>query len=221
MEQILNINQSLNAGNINNLDELEQHFNKAANMLLNNAILHIDGSKYRLTEIEFYFYKQAFHEDPYIHRHQLQLLAGTWYFHGSGLDITFGDGVNYGGILIRGMQCLNSDESKFINGPLNVVTEIFKCLGKISVKDHVILLEETNTLPGQEVVRSTRVGLKRNHDAGFSNKYYRYITFVFDKDNNYAEKTKVAHAMLDKRMQNKEYSAEFINENFRWAIIKN
>ena len=43
-------------------DEIESDFERIANDLLNNWILHCEGSKYRITELEFY-YQNDFHED--------------------------------------------------------------------------------------------------------------------------------------------------------------
>ena len=210
----------MNASSYNDAENLEKHFNRIAGLLMNRIVLIVNKNRYRLTEIEFYYYSTGYHEDPYIHRNKLQLLAGQWYFHGSGLDITFGDGTNYGGILIRGIKLINRDKPVFIDGPLNVVQEIFSAFGNVSYKEHTLTLIETDDLPVEEIVRSTRVGLKDKEPAGFKDKYYRYLTFPFEASHDYKEKTRVAQLMLNGDKQLRSYSQEEINAGFNWKVIK-
>ena len=210
----------MNASSFKDIESLEKHFNKIAGLLMNRIVLIVNEKQYRFTELEFYFYSPGFHEDPYIHEHKLQLETGHWYFHPSGLDITFGDGINHGGILIRGMRRIYAEKGFFISGPLKVVHEIFLSMGNICGHEQVLRLMDTDEMPGEELVRSTRIGLKEKEPAGFIDKYYRYITFPFEPSHDYAEKTLVAHSMLNEEKQMKKYSKEEINEGFRWIIVK-
>jgi hypothetical protein len=59
------------------------------------------------------------HPDEYAHQHAEQAKSNTWYFHGSGLDITFGDKEIYGGILIRSIGLLKMQ--KDFNAPFDKV----------------------------------------------------------------------------------------------------
>ncbi|MBN1184308.1 MAG: hypothetical protein JXB49_18605 [Bacteroidales bacterium] len=220
MKANFKINQRMNARSFNADNSLEKHFNTVAYLIMNHSILEIDKNSYRLTEIEFYFYNEDFHEDPYIHKHRLQLMTGQWYFHGSGLDITFGDGKNYGGILIRGIKSLTGDENSFISGPLNVVQEIFSSFGNIGIKDHLFRIIETNDIPSEDIVKSTRVGLKEKEPTGFKEKYYRYLTCPFEPGHKYTEKTIVAQSMLKNEIKLRSYSKKEINDGFKWKILK-
>lgn len=219
MDLDYNICQEMNSKSFKDEESLEKHFIRIAYLLLNKVILIVDENQYRLTEIEFYFFNATCHEDPYIHKDEMQLNPNQWYFHGSGLDITFGDGINYGGVLIRGIKQLNCGDQGFTNGPLRVVKEVFRSFGNICINDHKLHLSKAIQLDEVLVMRSARVGLKDKNDnnAGrYKEKKYRFLTFPFDKNHNYSEKTKVAQAML----ADGKYSKEIINNEFEWSIIK-
>lgn len=219
MNAEFNINQVIHAGRFQDHLSLEKHFDYVAGLLLNRIILHVVENLYRFTEIEFYFFKSGIHEDPFIHKDDLQLKTGLWYFHGSGLDITFGDGINHGGILIRGMKQINGEEQKFINGPLRVVSAIFMAFGNIAIKERTFYLEESNDLSPEDIIKSSRVGLGNKGENEFTDKYYRYLTFPFDSSNKYSEKTKVAQAMTNGTKQLRQYSRDEINKWFNYKII--
>lgn len=94
-----------------------------ASYLLTRTHLVVAGDIYYLVEIEFYYYNQQ-HPDPFTHKDPLQLTCGRWYFHrqgnkyrsGSfkGIDLTFGDGETFGGILIRSIA---APDNTIIDGP--------------------------------------------------------------------------------------------------------
>lgn len=216
------LNQSMNASSYENQVNLEAHFDKVARLILNHAILKAGEIIFRFTEIEFYFYNEAYHKDPFIHKHALQKLTGHWYFHGSGLDITFGDGINFGGILIRGIKRTSPEGDIYIDGPLNVVTEIFKSFGNMSVKEHLFHILETSDIVKSPIVKSTRVGLKPKGNSNHHEYYYRYISFPFDPDHMYSEKTVVAGSLLNhaRQIDEKELTTASINEKFGWKILK-
>ena len=67
-------------------------FARIADDLMNRWILKCEGSQYRITEIEFYFQSDS-HNDMYTHAHKLQKETGRWYFHGSGVDLSFGSDI--------------------------------------------------------------------------------------------------------------------------------
>lgn len=122
--------------------QLEKGFNKVAKLLLLQSNLIVANKAYELLDIEFYFYNEKIHPDPYSHSFQYassvrkkQSVTGSWYFHRftgiekythtrRGLDITYGDGEiqRYGGILIRAIK--NIQENRIISGPSRVVGEI-------------------------------------------------------------------------------------------------
>ena len=91
----------------------EEWFTQIAERLMNGSVLMVGNEPHRFVEVEFY-YKGEGHPDPFTHGDALQLETGRWYFHrtagvyrgGSfkGLDLTFGSGGAYGGVLIRGSR---------------------------------------------------------------------------------------------------------------------
>jgi hypothetical protein len=101
----------------------EGWFVRIAERILNGSSLVVSDERYRIVEIEFY-YNALEHPDPFTHRETLQLQCGRWYFHrtrgvyrsGSfkGLDLSFGDGQAFGGVLIRGVE---TPSGELIDGP--------------------------------------------------------------------------------------------------------
>lgn len=119
-------------------EEIYKSFDQIAHKFCNSVALKINKSYYRIVDFEFYAYSEEIFPDPQTHKHELQKENAKFYFHGAGVDITFGDGTNYGGILIRGVVKLCKDSSeqngfmmKRVEGPQNVVTEIFSNLNSL------------------------------------------------------------------------------------------
>lgn len=181
----MEINLSINNNNI------EQDFLRIASELMNSWVLKIETAEYRITEIEFYF-NSSFHNDDYAHSHILQKESGRWYFHGSGVDLTFGSKDIYGGILIRAIYNLKSQN--YIYGPINCITEIFSNLTTIYESKFNFGLVPANNkkLDFEKVISAPRVGLNEKKNPEMINKYYRYLIMPQQK---HAEKTKIANAM--------------------------
>jgi hypothetical protein len=178
---------NLNIDN-NNIDE---DFSRIASDLMNKWILLVENTQFRITELEFY-YKCESHNDPFTHGHEQQRKSGKWYFHGSGIDLTFGTDEYYGGILIRAI--FNLDTKMFIYGPLNIITEIFSSRESAYLSDFPFgLIEDVNEKITFEVpIRAPRVGLNPKNSLEMYNKLYRYLVMPKQK---HAEKTKIAEAM--------------------------
>lgn len=137
------------------INDLNHHFTKLADLLLNQSILYINSIPHRLIEIEFYFstpnsYGGFVHDDPYTHSSEVQFTTGNWYFHKTGnvyrdgtwkgLDISIGRGKDFpGGILIRSIQMIDSKrEKKFICGPCLCVDHILSLCSAKSPKEMVV-----------------------------------------------------------------------------------
>ena len=155
-------------------------FLNIASSLLNENVLLINENYYRLTSIEFYYFDDYNHPDIYSHKHSMQKTTGQWYFHGSGLDITFGSDDVYGGILVRGIQSLK--EKKYINWPLMCVQELFSNLGSVDNKESLrfcIMPHEIHPIENQTIHYARRVGLNQTMDKSekgmFFNGYYRFF----------------------------------------------
>lgn len=188
-------------------------FKSIASELMNNYVLKVNKKKYRLTELEFYYFKQKDHEDKHAHQHGQQLTSGQWYFHGSGLDITFGDKAKkiFGGILIRGI--IDIKNYKYIDGSLKVVTEIFKQIESIDTHKIEFGLLRTPLEQEEQPVRTTRIGLNENTHPKFHKKLYRFIVEINSK-HQFKEKTRVA-----KQMQKDGHLVDDINKKFGYKII--
>ncbi|MGE0018967.1 MAG: hypothetical protein AB7S72_04825 [Draconibacterium sp.] len=174
-------------------DKIEESFDRIANELMNNWLLKIGSKIFRIAEIEFY-YKSESHNDPYTHEHVLQKEKEKWYFHGSGIDITFGANETFGGILIRAIR--NIKDGNYIYGPLNCVTEIFNTIGNIHDIEKsfgLIASRENNIEIEPEIpIAAPRVGLNPLKDKTYSECYYRFLIMPKCK---HAEKTKIEDAM--------------------------
>lgn len=171
---------------------VEHSFDRIAHVLFNNYMLVVNNTTYRLIDIEFYYLNETQYKDVYAHRHPEQLTTGKWYFHGSGLDITFGDKVNHGGILIRAIAKISThaDPNKHfieneIHGPIKVKTEVCsKFNGVFDTNANVFQLqsvdEETKELfPFQEFYKTRRIGLNSAKDPEdtFHSAKLRYVIF--------------------------------------------
>ena len=188
-----------------NEENINESFKRIAYDLMNKWLLKIGSKLYRITEIEFYL-KSESHDDIYTHGHPLQKEKGRWYFHGSGLDITFGTNDFYGGILIRAICDIN-DNKKYIYGPLNCVSEIFR---------NINIVYDTNTsfglVPTEDIIEdetpiaARRVGLNALKDPIKYNAFYRFLILPNRK---HAEKTKIAESM---KLQG--YSDDEIKKNW-------
>lgn len=192
---------------------VEASFNRIAERLFHNYQLVVNEQQYyRLIDIEFYYYAPGSFEDVYAHKHEAQLEMGKWYFHGSGIDITFGNGQCHGGILIRGIASVRGEGFadhkgiyKQIHGPLNVKTEIFSNMRSAFDKEaNYLYLQDVsldrmgaNMVIPEYIVRTNRIGLNPSRDAvdeSFCNGKYRYVIFPHLKLKN---KTQIAQDMRE------------------------
>lgn len=132
----------------------DSNFSKIAESLILETDLIINGKRYQICEIEFYYWNNSEHNDPFIHKDSHQLSCGKWYFHRyhkksfkegtfKGVDLTFGSETSYGGILIRSIRPLTNDKTQsscLIEGSGNVAKEILKDSGCESMKSFVAFL---------------------------------------------------------------------------------
>jgi hypothetical protein len=198
--------------------EYQDVFSKYANKLMNEYCLKVDDKKYNLIEIEFYFYDKENHPDPYIYCNEKQKECGKFYFHGSGMDITFGNGKCYGGILIRSIM---NEEGQYINGSLKLLEELF-CdeIDKLKIE----LIEKD--IGKKNIFCSTRVGLQAHPlDYELLTKYENFIPYIFRlyrfivdyscSKNKCKDKTKIAfyEHLKNKNKPRPNYKQDSIKEN--------
>jgi 3-methyladenine DNA glycosylase Mpg len=198
-------------------DSIQFSFQKAAEDLFNHRVLVVGDQYFRFLEIEFYYRNESSgHVDNYSHQHDEQLKTGTWYFHGSGLDITFGseDPVIHAGVLIRSIQHVNpraGSESNKANvfGPLKVITTIFSHFPAVrdstpfSFYLHDLRVSSLNGLTSLEeeaVYKATRIGLNENKDKD-KEKYFHKATyrFLIHPHLGHKDKTGIAEQLYKER----------------------
>src|SRR5690606_18280760 len=112
------------AANSENTQDVERGFRNAARLLLLDYKLVAGQTDFEILELEFYFYREDVHPDPYSHAFQYpnrvipkMSVTGSWYFHRfigvdkythtrRGLDLTYGSGdlSAFGGLLIRAVK---------------------------------------------------------------------------------------------------------------------
>lgn len=141
---------------IENTTNYEEIFEIYSKELINNYALKFENEIYNFVEIEFYFYDRDRHPDPYVHMNSKQLESNIFYPHGSGIDLCFGNGKYFGGILIRSIK----NENNYINGSLILINTLFK-KEKITDEDtNKLELIKFNNSSNLIISSSTRVGLQ-------------------------------------------------------------
>ena len=181
--------------NFENQETILQSFDRIAHKISKDIQIKINDARYRIVDFEFYTYSDAM-PDPHTYKSKHQLERGKFYLHSSGVDITFGDGVNHGGILLRGVIRLDDAaglEAAFMkeqfDGPHKVATELFSNLHPLdSDQKNEITLVDINghhmdslfKLP-RHILKTHRVGLtpKPTDKKGFyAFLPIRYITLL-------------------------------------------
>jgi hypothetical protein len=151
----------LNTDLLSSFSRIQTQFDVTADFILKNCVISVDDKVYRITEIEFYYYREGIHEDPFVHKHENQLEMGVWYFHNVGQDLTFGDGRNYGGILIRGILPPGSDPGKIIDGPVRSYEKLFNAKLDLNRKHHfgITISEKPLISPDAKIYKFPRSGM--------------------------------------------------------------
>ena len=193
--------------NFENEVSILQGFDQIAEKISKGVLFRVNKAYYRILDFEFYCFGEKFN-DPHTYKNDLQLELGKIYLHASGLDITFGDGVNHGGVLIRsvvklyeGAEVDEGHMKKQFDGPQIVATELFT--GLHSVVDppgmnEIALLDidgyQFDSMFHKPValLKTKRVGLAKklqDPDDKFMNMSLRYIV-VLKKFPNFKQVSK-------------------------------
>jgi hypothetical protein len=170
----------------------EMDFKRIATELMNDWVLQVNAKRYRIAEVEFYF-KSDEHLDPYTHGHPLQKEMGKWYFHGSGIDITFGNNNYHGGILLRAIYSID-DVENYKYGPLKTVEEIFSNFSSVFDGQFTFKLSPalTDEIKKVDVYSAPRVGLNPNLNQDYCKRPYRFLIMPKEK---HANKGEIAEAL--------------------------
>jgi len=154
---------------------IQAGFDELANYLMNKCVLEINNDEYRIAEIEFYYFDEKKHNDIHTHRDKCQKKSNVFYFHPAGVDITFGNEHYYGGILLRSI--INLQTNEYIIGPHKVAYEEFL---KCNKNNKLIIELKEKKLDKKLFFQSCRVNLKiykenEKLSKDFIFEPYRYI----------------------------------------------
>jgi len=194
---------------------IEREFDRLASLLLLVKCIKVNNSRFRFTEIEFYFYCDN-HQDAFTHEHNLPLKR--WRFHNQGIDITLRSTTGFGGILIRGVERFNEPEnttSRFINGPRRVLFEITKYLNPIDHLMNEFGLEDSDKRE-LKIFKTFRHGLVSPSSSLMcsSPDYYREAKYRYIVNPQYFNKTQFSGAEeIARSFNDKQLSNEFLGYN--------
>lgn len=176
-------------------ESILQSFDNIADKISKDIQLKINSSHYRIVDFEFYCFSEKL-PDPHTYKNKLQLENCKFYLHSSGLDITCGDGFNYGGILLRSVVKLYEgaeQESGFMkkqfDGPQIVATELFSNLNPLNSneKNEISIIDigghnqDSLFYPAKNIIKTKRVGLtskSNDKEEFYKNLQLRYITVL-------------------------------------------
>lgn len=207
----------LDSSNDSKWDSLEDWFYEIANHLMNEMVLEVGQTTFRITECEIYYNNNSSHCDPYIHGGDEQFTRGCLYLNKvGGLDITFGNkdaGVR-AGILIRGIRNIDKDER--FNQVTKIVEEIFRKLGNIVGSDSRVGLYPTQRkrFNVESPIRTIRVGLTKREDdkKDYINKPYRYIVELTE-DHKFRNKERVIKELLAMEKVTRDKARDILGYN--------
>ena len=121
MEELRELLSSLNENS--SKEDVQSTFSTIAEILLYKSHIVTTYGKYRMLEIEFYFFNSKHKDTVTIPRDEE---PGMWWLHDWGVDISFRSEKKkdyYGGILIRSLY--NEDDGEYIFGPKKCCWELF------------------------------------------------------------------------------------------------
>ena len=173
--------------------DMTKKFSEIAEKLMNNFVIKANNKDYRLAEIEFYLYEKGKHEDTFIHANvleekkpnkaaKLQSKMACWYFHYSGIDITFGnENGRFGGILIRSLVSSLVNPTNELVGPLKLKNELLNLYQEID-KSRDFLKLSISKKPLSIVPKPlVRFNLGKSGDQKFKEMKYRFILPEIEK----------------------------------------
>ena len=135
----------------NGVNGLEEKFDEIAKILLTKTKIVKGTREYYITDIEFYLYCDG-HEDIITYPRNCE--AGDWFFHDSGVDISFGSNLSFeddkailennsffGGILLRGIKPVGgySSSKNLTDAPKNIVDELFDKFSAFEESEHFLV----------------------------------------------------------------------------------
>jgi hypothetical protein len=203
---------------------IEEDFYRIANDLMNHHVIAVKDVQYRIVDCEFY-YDHPKHPDKYTYPHKEHEKNGTWFFHDTGVDITFGNKEEnaIGGILIRGIAKVIDNKNENGNyiekheknlGPLNTLDILFSHYESVFDKTNAFYLMPNENIENVDIFESPRRGLKNSDDKkDFYKKPYRFISFPYLR---HAGKSEIQKYLVEE----KKLDENVIKELFTPKYIK-
>lgn len=169
------------------LDKPEVKFLNLAESLMNNFQIKKGNNRYWIIDIEFYIYTDS-HRDIITYPRNCE--AGRWFFHASGVDISFKSEVDsnarnlvrkpelssqsvFGGILIRKIV-MDGNPSIEADGPIKVIDELFDQFDALKAPENFPILVTANSPRNHSVQSSIRVGMKEEGKTKVPKILYNY-----------------------------------------------
>lgn len=147
--------------------------------LMTSFVLSVNGTVYRLHELELYYFHSNDHPDGSVYRREKN--AGDIFFHEYGVDICFqtrrdGDVTSYGGVLIRSIR---TDGGTMICGPANCRQELLNRIARTGGEQTISFrLDASPAVSQPELYKCERtVGATTAKDFALAG--YRFITGEF------------------------------------------
>ena len=107
---------------LQNKNEILTEFKEVVELLMNWCSIKKGEKVYEIVEIEFYLYNSQ-HPDVITYPRVMEM--GRWFFHPSGVDLTFHSTHDrFGGILIRGIRNVDDDNDQIL-GPQKCVNALW------------------------------------------------------------------------------------------------
>lgn len=175
------------------INNIEQRFEEIAKRLFQGYCIKKGNDQYKLLEIEFYYYTKDFED---IITYPRNVSSGKWFFHDSGVDITFDSKCTdkncscdkrkpnedyFGGILIRSLL---KNDKELITGPLKCSWALFDFIDAFALEKEdlpLIVNNENEKLHIFDTSRYILINEEKSRDR-FGNNLDSFLSF---KDKSY------------------------------------
>lgn len=154
-------------------------FEDTAKLLMNKFVIRTAKTDYEIIDVEFYLFDKDNHRDIITYPRIMD--AGRWFFHDSGVDLTFASRHNrFGGILIRAIR--TTDGKKVIIGPHNCVYELWHDFDAFALQSSeypvLIPVDTTNDCMPDSYIRKITVK---------ESEYHAKVLYWIDKNSKRAK----------------------------------
>lgn len=173
---------------VKNPEEVSKEFKGFATSLMNNFQIEKGNNRYWMTDIEIYIYTDS-HRDIITYPRNCE--AGRWFFHASGVDISFKSKVElkkhpkrqmmpfltkdavFGGILIRKIV-MDGNPSIEADGPIKVIDELFDQFDALKAPEDFPIIVAAKSPRDNSVHSDIRVGMKEEGKTKVPKILYNY-----------------------------------------------